>query len=52
MPPDPTKCWPHVPDKADLVTDVSVSEFVLMHCARYNSEIAMKLDADRNIVAQ
>jgi hypothetical protein len=49
---DPTKCWPHVPDHVDLVTDVSGTEFVLMHCARCGSEVAMKLDAERNIVAQ
>ena len=49
---DPTKCWPHVPDHADLVNDVSGSEFVLMHCVRCGSEVAMKLDAERNIVEQ
>jgi hypothetical protein len=41
-----------LPDHADLVKDVSGTEFVLMHCARCGSEVAMKLDAERNIVEQ
>jgi hypothetical protein len=41
---------PHVPDKADLVKDLSGTKFVLMHCARCGSEVAMKRDAERNIV--
>jgi hypothetical protein len=52
MPVDPTKCWPHVPDHADLVKDVSGTEFVFMRCARCASDVAMKLDKDRNIVEQ
>jgi hypothetical protein len=52
MPADPTTCWPHVPDHADLVNDPSGAEYVLMHCARCNCEVAMKLDAERNIVEQ
>jgi hypothetical protein len=49
---DPMKCWPHVPDHADLKTDVFGTEFVLMHCIRYRCRIAMKLDTERNITAQ
>jgi hypothetical protein len=49
---DPTKCWPHVPDHADLVNDVSGTEYVLLHCARCGSEVALKLDAERNILEQ
>jgi hypothetical protein len=52
MPLDPTTCWPHVPDHADLVKGASGTEFVLMHCARCGSEVAMKLDAERNIAEQ
>lgn len=49
---DPMKCWPHVPDHADLVKYVSGTEYVLLHCARCGSQVAMKLDADRNVTAQ
>jgi hypothetical protein len=49
---DPRKCWPHVPDKANLVKDPSGCEYVLMHCARCNCDVVMKLDEERNIVEQ
>jgi hypothetical protein len=52
MPVDPRECWPHVPDHADLVEDVSGAEFVIMHCARCDCQVAMKLDAERNVTAQ
>jgi hypothetical protein len=52
MPIDPRECWPHVPDHAELVTDVGGTEFVIMHCARCGSQVAMKLDAERNVTDQ
>jgi hypothetical protein len=52
MPVDPPHVGPHVPDHADLVNDVSGTEFVLMHCARCGSQVAMKLDAERNVTAR
>jgi hypothetical protein len=52
MPADPTKCWPHVPDHAELVNDVSGTAYVLLHCARCGFEVAMKLDAERDVVSQ
>jgi hypothetical protein len=35
-----------------LVKDVSGTEYVLLHCARCGGEVAMKLDAERNITEQ
>jgi hypothetical protein len=34
------------------MTDVSGTEFVIMHCARCGSQVAMKLDAERNVTDQ
>jgi hypothetical protein len=51
MPVDPTTC-PHIPDRAELVADVSGTKFVVMHCARCGSQVAMKLDAERNVTDQ
>jgi hypothetical protein len=40
------------PDHAELVKYLSGTEYVLLHCARCNCEVAMKLDTERNIVEQ
>jgi len=32
--------------------DVSGTEFIIMHCARCGSQVAMKLDAERNVTDQ
>jgi hypothetical protein len=41
-----------IPDHADLVKDRVGTEFILLHCVRCRSKVAMRLDAEQNVVAQ
>jgi hypothetical protein len=50
--PDPIKCWPHVPSKADVAVDASGTEYVLVHCIRCGYNVATKLDSERNVVGE